>query len=168
MILGLLGAVTVVTSCSSRCPCTVAPGQDTLSRTTIVRQARSDAYAVVLGNVARIDTLAWDTLFLANSRRPIVEPRLVRYRFESVTSWKGPRDDQIDVFVHRPYTSCGRSLELHQEYLLFAYPSQSAGRQGIVIDACSRIELKAQAESTVNILGRPRHRPRNRPSGRSA
>ena len=164
MILGLLGAIPIITSCAARCPCAALPAHDSVSRTTIVRQARSDAYAVIRGRVAQVDTLAWDSLFLANSRRPIIEPRLVRYRLDSLTSWKGPRQDQIYVFVQQPYMSCGRTLELNQEYLLFTYQSHSADRKGVEIDACSRVEVKHELDSTVAVLGRPRHRPRNRRS----
>src|SRR5687767_9373416 len=164
MILSLLGAITVIFSSAGRCPCTVLPGRDSLSRATIIQQARSDAYAVILGRVVRVDTLAWDSLFLASGRRPIVEPRLVRYRLDSVTSWKGPGQDQIHVFVQRPYMSCGRSLGLNQEYLLFTYRSSLPSGQGVEIDACSRVEVRSQLDSTVAVLGRPRHRPRNRRS----
>lgn len=164
MILSLLSAITVTFSYAGRCPCTVPPGTDSLSRATIIQRARSDAYAVLLGRVIRVDTLGWDSLFLANSRRPIVEPRLVRYRLDSVTSWKGPREDQIHVFVQQPYMTCGRTLELNQEYLLFTYRGPWPNGQGIEIDACSRVEVGSQRDSTVAVLGRPRHRPRNRRS----
>jgi|SRR5687767_4532919 len=167
MILSLLSAITLTASYAGRCPCTVLPGRDSLARATIIQQARSDAYAVILGRVIRVDTLAWDSLFLASGRRPIVEARLVRYRLDSVTSWKGPRQDQIHVFVQRPYMSCGRSLELKQEYLLFTYRSRLASGQGVEIDACSRVEVRSQFDSTVAVLGRPRHRPRNRRVRRS-
>ena len=133
MILSLLSAITVTFSSAGRCPCTVLPGRDSLSRATIIQQARSDAYAVILGRVVRVDTLAWDSLFLASGRRPIVEPRLVRYWLDSVTSWKGPRQDQIHVFVQRPYMSCGRSLGLNQEYVLFTYRSSLPSGQGVEI-----------------------------------
>lgn len=166
MILSLLSAITVTSSYAGRCPCTVLPGRDSLSRATIIQQARSDAYSVILGRVIRVDTLGWDSLFFASSLRPIVEPRLVRYRLDSVTSWKGPGQDQLHVFVERPYMSCGRSLELNQEYLLFTYRSSFTSDQGAEIDACSRVEVGSQLDSTVAVLGRPRQRPRNRRSKR--
>ena len=162
VILSLLGAIAAAASCAARCPCTVQPGHESLSRTTVVQQARSNAYAVILGRVIRADTLAWDSLFIADSRRPIVVPILVRYLLDSVTSWKGPRQDQVQVLVPLAYTTCGRSLELNQQYLLFTYPSRSAGGDGGELDSCSRVESKSQLDSTVAILGRPRHRPRNR------
>jgi hypothetical protein len=167
MILSLLSAITVTSSYAGRCPCTVLPGRDSLSRATIIQQARSDAYAVILGRVIRVDTLAWDSLFLASGRRPIVEARLVRYQLDSVTSWKGPRQDQIHVFVERPYMSCGRSLELNQEYLLFTYRSPFSSGQGVEVDACSRVEVGSELDSTVAVLGRPRHRRRKRRRRRS-
>lgn len=166
MILTLLGMATVLRLSAAWCPCTVQPGQDSLSRTTLVHQARRDAYAVLLGKVVRADTMAWDTLFLANSRRPTIQPRLVRYRLEAVSSWKGPRQNRIEVLVHLPSMSCGRSLELHQEYLLFAYASRSGRGQDVEIDACSRVELKGRADSTIAILGRARNRPRSRRAAR--
>ena len=162
MIATVLAAFTTLASCANRCPCTVAPGHDTLSVLSLVGRDFRAAHAVFSGSVLRLDTLKLDSLLMTNSQRPVVEPGLLRYRVAVLEYWKGPLSDTVDVIVERPYMTCGHSLDVGQQYLLFTYPGPDGKRSSarVSVDACSRVELLVASRPTRDLLGSARSRRR--------
>jgi hypothetical protein len=169
-MLSLLGPVTIAVSCTARCPCTVLPGDDTLSVATTIRKARDEAHAVFAGQVVHLDTLELDSAYLGGSRRPIVQPRVLRYHLDSVRTWKGPDPDVLEILVYNAQTDCGRTLEVGTRYLVFAYrarPGRDARRR-VEIDACSLVLPTARAGREMDVLGPARSRRRGGARLRSA
>jgi hypothetical protein len=154
----MLAAIAIL-SCNLRCPCTVLPGDATRPFADLVRRDVKAAHAVFAGTVVRLDPLGLDSLFMANARRPIVQPRRLKYMILVRESWKGRLGDSVSVLVDRPEWSCGRFLTVGESYVVFAYrgPEESPF-DPLSIDACSRVARQAESESTRRALGRPRIR----------
>jgi hypothetical protein len=150
-----------------RCPCVVPQGVDWRSAEAMVPAARQDARAIFLGVVVAVDTIALDTLQLANDtaswHRPTIRPKTVRYRFRVERSWKGARSGELTVTVYWADTDCGRDFVLGTSYLVYA-GRDTEGRhgQGLSTYACSRVLPEGEAEPDLKILGSGR---KPRPGG---
>jgi hypothetical protein len=160
-----LTATTGPPPCDARCPCVVPAGVDWRSAEAMVPSARRDAYAIFVGTVVAVDTVARDSLWwpsdTAEWRRPMVRARTVRYRFIVDRTWKGPRSRELMVMDYHADTSCGRDYDLGGSYLVYADRDRRDGtRPGLSTYSCSRVLPKDKADADLRILGSgraPRH-----------
>ena len=146
------------TPCGVPCPCVVPVGVDWRSAEAMVPLARQDAYAIFLGTVMTVDTVARDSIWWPSDtaawRRPMVRARTVRYTFRVEESWKGPRPRVLTVVDYDADTSCGREYDRGSSYLVYADRDRGEGKRSqLRTYSCSRVRPKEQAAADLRVLG---------------
>ena len=137
-------------SCGS-CPCLILPGEDLNRPATMVPRARRDAAAIFTGRVIAVDTTSLNRIWLPSdtspNRRLLQRADTVRYTFEVNEVWKGKRQRQTVITAPYAHSSCGRSFDLWQRYLVYA-------ERGGIASSCARVKLLTEADADLKILGK--------------
>jgi hypothetical protein len=138
------------TPCGS-CPCIIVPGEDLSSPATMVPRARREAQAIFVGRVVAVDTVSmgqkWFPSDTAPTRRLLQWADTVSYAFHVSAVWKGKPVRKAVVIVPAAQSSCGRSFNLEESYLVYAEP-------GGVTTSCARVLRLTDAEADLRILGK--------------
>jgi len=140
--------VGVVDRCeATACRC-VSASDFGLSAEQLVRRQRDQAERVVLGRVARVDTLA---PYMVQHGPMQVESHLLEARVAVSRVWKGPAVDTLSVVFGSIgiASSCDMSLEAGSSYVIFA-----SGYDGVLrTRQCTGTALESVAASTISALG---------------
>lgn len=138
------------------CPCVIVPPEDLRRPATLVPRARREAEAIFAGRVVAVDTLAtgqqWFPSDTSPHRRLLRWAETVRYTFAVSEVWKGKRRPEATVVVQAANSSCGRTFDLDQVYLVYA----ERGRRGLEASGCARVRRLAEATADLAALGKGR------------
>ena len=133
------------------CPCVILPGEDLSRPATMVPRARREAEAIFVGRVVSVDTLSmgqkWFPSDTTPNRRLLRWADTVSYAFHVSTVWKGKLVRKAVVIVPAAPSSCGRSFNLEESYLVYAEP-------GGVTSSCARVLRFNDAEADLAVLGK--------------
>jgi len=136
-------------ACGS-CPCVILPGEDLSRPATMVPRARRQSEAIFAGRVVAVDTLStgqrWFPTDSSPQRRLISWADTVRYTFMVSTIWKGKGQREMTVIVPWASSSCGRTFEVAEEYLVYA-------ERGHVASSCARAQPLRDASADMAVLG---------------
>jgi hypothetical protein len=150
MLLVMLLLFSKFPPCGS-CPCVILPGEDLSQPATMVPRAQREAAAIFAGRVVTVDTISMGQTWLpsdtAQSRRLLRWADTVRYTFQVSATWKGKRGQATVVTVPSAHSSCGRSFDVGEMYLVYA-------ERGGVASSCARVQRLAEAGADLAILGK--------------
>ncbi len=139
LALSVIIAPAVVPSAASACSCMAQPD--------INDEALEAAGAVFAGTFIGADTSPENSNVL---------------RFQVSETWKGPNDQAIGLSTPKDSAACGWNPEVGQEYLVYAYETNSDSRISgddatqYAINLCSRMIPIADAGSDLESLGEGR------------
>jgi hypothetical protein len=127
-----LSLLVLLPDCASACSCAVFGSKKQ------VEWALSHPGAVFSGEVVKIDR--------PSSIKSSLAPETVTFRVSE--SWKGPKQQSLEVSTPVSGTSCGYPFKEGQEYLVYAY-----GKQDLKVDLCSGTKPLSKAGAELALLG---------------
>lgn len=154
--LALLLLLTSPSEVCASCPCVIVPGEDLSRPETLVPRARRDAEAIFAGRVIAVDTLdtgqQWFPSDTSSYRQLLRWAETVRYTFVVSEVWKGRQKRDVTVVVRQAHSSCGRTFDLGEAYLIYA----ERGRNELEASSCARVRPLSDAVADLDALGRGR------------